>query len=345
VELPLVIFFNRCYTLCVRYAFAEVWYVECGAKPRESVTVKPSGDKSDPQKAFVFLPAPGTLSALSGLYTGGAFCFSGERDMAISRKRLYVSTIDWNRAETLAAEYGIGLELAEFCEARQLDAPDDTLMDSVRRKTAMAPAGVFHAPFSELCPAAIDPLVRQVTLRRYRQSVALARELGIHRLVIHSGFVPIVYFREWFVPESVKFWRELLPALPPDTEILLENVMEEGPGPLLDILEQLNEPRIRMCLDVGHANDFLSKTPVLEWVRRCAPFTSHVHLHNNEGGWDTHSPLGEGTIPMKEVIDYLEENAPGVTYTLENMDAAPSLVWLTENGFLEEEIWNKNSRP
>ena len=103
--------------------------------------------------------------------------------MTISRKRLYVSTIDWDRAETLAAEYGIGLELAEFCEARQLDAPDDTLMDSVRRKTAMAPAGVFHAPFSELCPAAIDPLVRQVTLRRYRQSVALARELGIHRLV------------------------------------------------------------------------------------------------------------------------------------------------------------------
>lgn len=256
--------------------------------------------------------------------------------MAISRKRLYVSTIDWDRAETLAAEYGIGLELAEFCEARQLDAPDDTLMASVRRKTAMAPAGVFHAPFSELCPAAIDPLVRQVTLHRYRQSVTLARELGIRRVVIHSGFVPIVYFREWFVPESVKFWRAFLEELPRDMEILLENVMEEEPTLLRDIVAEVNDPRFRLCLDVGHANDFLSKTPVMEWIETCAPWIGHVHLHNNEGGWDTHSPLGEGTIPMEDVIDALERMCPGVSYTLENMDAAPSLLWLQEKGFLEK---------
>ena len=44
----------------------------------------------------------------------------------------------------------------------------------------------FHAPFAELCPAAIDPKVRQVTMERYRQAVATAQSLGICRLVIHS---------------------------------------------------------------------------------------------------------------------------------------------------------------
>ena len=254
----------------------------------------------------------------------------------MDKKKLFLSTIDRERAHVLAAEYGIGLELAEFCEGRRLDELRDETLAAVRAKTALAPAGIFHAPFSELCPAAIDPLVRQVTLARYRQSVETARELGIRRLVIHSGFVPIVYFREWFIPESVKFWKSFLAELPADTEILLENVMEEEPTLLRDIAAAVDDSRLRLCLDVGHANDFLSKTPVMEWIEVCAPWIGHVHLHNNEGGWDLHSPLGEGTIPMKAVIEELEQRCPGATYTIENMDAAPSLVWLTDNGFLEK---------
>lgn len=253
----------------------------------------------------------------------------------MDKNRVFLSTIDLERAHHLAAQYGIGLELAEFCEARRLDEqPEDTLAQ-VREKCALAPAGILHAPFSELCPAAIDPMVRDATLHRYRQSAELAGKLGIRRLVIHSGFVPIVYFREWFIPQSVKFWKEFLAELPSDMEILLENVMEEEPTLLRDIAAEVDDPRFRLCLDVGHANDFLSKTPVMEWIEVCAPWIGHVHLHNNEGGWDLHAPLGEGNIPMTEVITRLEEKCPGVTYTIENMDAAPSLVWLVKNGFLE----------
>ena len=253
----------------------------------------------------------------------------------MDKERLYISTIDLERAETLAAQHGLGLELAEFCEARRLDEEREETMALIRRKTKKAPGRVLHAPFSELCPAAIDPQVREITRRRYMDCVNIARELGIHRLVIHSGFVPIVYFREWFVPESVKFWKSFLEDLPENMEILLENVMEEEPTILRDIVAAVDDPRFRMCLDVGHANDFLSKTPVMEWIEVCAPYISHVHIHNNEGGWDLHAPLGEGTIPMAEVIARLEQLCPGVTYTLENMDAAPSLVWLQEQGFLE----------
>ena len=337
MELPLVIFFRNCYNAAVIIMpLPDLRYVECGAKPRESVTVKPLGDKSDPQKVCVFLPPPGTLSALPGMDCRRRILFWGDTDMPIEKERVFISTIDLEHGEDLAAEYGLGLELAEFCEGRRLDELNPETMESLRRKMARTPAGVFHAPFSELCPAAIDPLVRQVTLHRYRQSVTLARELGIRRVVIHSGFVPIVYFREWFVPESVKFWRAFLEELPRDMEILLENVMEEEPTLLRDIVAEVNDPRFRLCLDVGHANDFLSKTPVMEWIETCAPWIGHVHLHNNEGGWDTHSPLGEGTIPMEDVIDALERMCPGVSYTLENMDAAPSLLWLQEKGFLEK---------
>ena len=106
----------------------------------------------------------------------------------------------------------------------------------------------LHAPFAELCPCAIDPLVRQVTARRYRQAIALARDLGVRQLVIHGGFVPQVYFPEWYVEQSVLFWRELLAELPPDMTIALENVMEPEPRLLADIARQVDDPRLGLCL-------------------------------------------------------------------------------------------------
>lgn len=69
--------------------------------------------------------------------------------------------------------------------------------------------------------------------------------------MIHGGFVPQVYFPEWYVEQSVLFWRELLAELPPDMTIALENVMEPEPLLLADIARQVDDPRLGLCLDVG----------------------------------------------------------------------------------------------
>ena len=88
--------------------------------------------------------------------------------------RLYLSGID-GRAAELARENGLGLEIAAFCYAPNLE--DRTVADAVRRDMAGVERFWFHAPFAELAPCAIDPLVRQVTEKRYRQAADLAREL------------------------------------------------------------------------------------------------------------------------------------------------------------------------
>ena len=148
------------------------------------------------------------------------------------KKKLYLSGID-GRAAQLARENGLGYEIADFCYAPVLEDP-------VRRaevRAQMAGIGRFwlHAPFAELAPCAIDPLVREVTRTRYRQTVRLARELGVNRLVIHGGFVPQVYFPEWYIEQSVQFWREFLRELPDGMTVALENVMEPEPS-LLAVL-------------------------------------------------------------------------------------------------------------
>ena len=187
---------------------------------------------------------------------------------------------------------------------------DPATLPAVREKMAGIDHFWLHAPFAELAPCAVDPLVREVTARRYRQALSAARQLGIRRLVIHSGYIPLVYFPEWFTEQSVAFWREFLPEVPEDMVLALENVMDETPQLMTDIVRQVDDPRLGLCLDVGHANTCASRTPPMEWIAPMAPYLRHVHLHNNLGDWDLHSSLGEGSIPMQQILAALLEQCP-----------------------------------
>ena len=117
----------------------------------------------------------------------------------------------------------------------------------------------------------------------------------------------------------------------------LENVMDETPQLMTDIVRQVDDPRLGLCLDVGHANTCASRTPPMEWIAPMAPYLRHVHLHNNVGDWDLHSSLGEGSIPMQQILAALLEQCPASTWTIENQDCAPSLAWLAQQGYLSEE--------
>ena len=247
--------------------------------------------------------------------------------------RLFISTVAEDSHE-MAREFGLGIELAEFCTAynmdecfSQHDARARELMDGIS-------ARVFHGPYNELCPAAIDPIVREHTAKRYRQSIALAQTYGIRKIVIHTGYIPFVYFPEWFIPESVKFWRSFLADLQEDIVICLENVMEAGPEIQYEIVSAVNDPRLKACLDVGHANTCLSHTPVEDWIRMLRPFLSHVHVHNNDGITDLHRSLGDGVLDMERIIDQLERETPEVTYTIESMVSRPSIDWLCQRQYI-----------
>ena len=251
--------------------------------------------------------------------------------MAGLRERLHISTID-ERAAGLARSRGLGLELADFCAALNLDQPERS-----KREAAMADrmSGlsrfVLHAPFCELTPCAVDPMIGEVSRFRYEQAAELASSHGVKRLVIHSGFVPNVYYPGWYMEQAPRFWREYLATKPADFELLLENVLDPDPGILTQTAAAVDDPRLGLCLDVGHAAVY-SKRPVSEWIEAFLPYLRHVHLHDNDGASDLHLPLGAGTLPLLPWLAALEQARP--SYTLENMDAAPSLLWLERQGLL-----------
>lgn len=249
--------------------------------------------------------------------------------------RLYLSTID-PAAGDLARRYGLGVEIASFCTAWNMDESLSETEEELKTTLAGIHRRILHGPFNELFPCAIDPKARELARFRYRQALDLARRYGAEKVVFHGAYVPRLYFPEWYEAQSIRFWREFLQEIPEGMTVCLENVLESSPQMLLAVVQAVNDPRIRLCLDVGHANAY-SEIPVMKWLEESAPFLSHLHIHNNDGTGDTHSSLREGSIPVKALLSRAWQLCPEATATLELPNCGPSICWL-----LEETIWKRN---
>ena len=55
-----------------------------------------------------------------------------------------------------------------------------------------------------------------------------------------------------------------------DLEIVMENVLDEDWRLLLDVYKQVNHPKFKLCLDMGHAHCY-SEIPVMEWAEELSP--------------------------------------------------------------------------
>ena len=249
----------------------------------------------------------------------------------MKRENIYLSTISTEAAQ-VAREYGFGLEIAEYCTAWNMDEKFLPVDGVVKKKLEGISQRLLHAPYNELFPCAIDKKARELAAYRYRQAIDLAKRYGAKKVIIHGGYNSRIYFPVWYVEQSIVFWKEFLET-DPGVQIVLENVLEDDPQWLLDIVKGVDDPRLRLCLDVGHVNAY-SALPVMDWLEMWAPYISHFHIHNNDGSRDQHSPLTEGTIPMLQLLTRAQERCPEATYTLELMQDRSSVAWLAENNWI-----------
>lgn len=246
----------------------------------------------------------------------------------------YENPDDIGPSAPLAKENGMGLELAEYCITWNIDDSFEITDRLIRERLSYTDDVLFHAPYNELCPAAIDPMIREVAKKRYLQIFPLAEKYGAKKIVVHSGFDPMLYRHEWFVPESVKFWKDILQYLPEGIILTLENVMDPYPELLKDVATGVNDPRFKLCLDIGHAN--LMPVPVSEWIRVFGDDLSHLHVHNNEGpnhsgisaAGDLHHAPGDGIMDVKAILDSIK--VP-VTATLETQHIKEAVDWVRNN--------------
>lgn len=244
-------------------------------------------------------------------------------------RRFLISELDARAAE-LADAWGLGVELTCFCDPARLS--DARFIRETAKRTAGRRAAL-HAPYYEIAPCAVDPLMRAVSMHRLRQAARVCAELGVRRMVAHSGCAPQVYYPEWFVPRSIDFWRELLRQIPQEVELALENVLDTSPDALAAICDGVSDARLGVCLDVGHAAVYSAQSP-RAWLNALGERVRHVHLHDNSGARDEHAPLDAGTIDWRAFLDELDARAPEAVATIESVDAEACLRRLSAEGRL-----------
>lgn len=257
------------------------------------------------------------------------------------KNKLFIATFSKN-APSVAKDFGVGLEINHTCISEDLDISNrQSLLSQIRKDIASAevsdPSGLFlHGPFTEIHPAAIDYRARQLGMERLSEAYEVASALEINRMVVHTGWLPFIYFKSWQAEKGAAFWQEFLKDKASNFHIYVENVLEDEPYMLLDMMKQIDNPHIKLCLDTGHANATTSpELPVEKWIEVLGPHIGHFHLHNNDGTGDSHSAFDCGSMDMNSIFSAINKFCDDdVTLTIEARDARACLCWLDKNNYL-----------
>jgi sugar phosphate isomerase/epimerase len=192
-----------------------------------------------------------------------------------------------------------------------------------RVATLLQQAGLavsVHAPFMDLNPGALDPIVREATLRRLNQALAAARQLKARLIVIHPGYDHWHYDHQpqLWLEQTIPFFRELLPAIEQSgVRVAIENIFETRPETLIDLITALDHPLYGYCFDVGHWHLFAEDKRMTAWLATLADKLYHLHLHDNCGSMDQHLALGQGDIDFAPLNAYLGKCIMQPSMTLE----------------------------
>lgn len=229
--------------------------------------------------------------------------------------------IPWSQLNAyLDFVFDMGLTPEIALKASDLEGLDPAQVTRLaERINASGQRPTVHAPFFDLNPGAIDPLVREATAQRLSQSLAVAISLNARLMVVHPGFDHWRYpgMEHIWAENAHSFFRDLLNQ---DAEgktcIALENIYERSPDTLLSLVDEIDSARLGHCFDIGHWNLF-GRIPLETWLSQIGPRLFHLHLHDNTGTGDDHLPVGDGNIDFDQLFSLVSAFEPGPSMTLE----------------------------
>ncbi len=177
----------------------------------------------------------------------------------------------------------------------------------------------LHAPFHDMMPGAQDEYVLNATREKLRRCFDLIEIFRPASVVCHLGYVESVHsydLMQW-QHNSLETWRDLLEvAENQDTVVTFENTYEPGPRIHQMLLEALDSPSARFCLDTGHLLAF-AEAPWQKWLAALEKWLTQLHLHDNHGFRDNHLPVGKGIFDFAGLFSHLKGEKINPIITLE----------------------------
>lgn len=263
--------------------------------------------------------------------------------MKIPFEKLYVSVVDERLAEKLYTEpLSVNLEIALFSAPDILDSNWEIYINAINDVFKKYPLRrTIHGPFRDLHYHSSDKRIIEVVRYRFLQAIEVARRLGATHIVYHSTFSPFVVSQEFprlWLERSLAFWPQIVEcAAQSNIILLLENIWDDKPDHMLNLIRGINSPYFKACLDMGHINIF-SKVPFANWLDGLGKEVVYFHIHNNPGSWDLHRSLGKGSINYEEIFREIESRGLDPIFTIEVMnraDVEESLAYLRERGYID----------
>jgi sugar phosphate isomerase/epimerase len=220
-------------------------------------------------------------------------------------------------------EHGYNLEIASFAYSRVLDTNwQEILKDHQRKLRGFAGVISVHGAFMELTVHSRDQKIREVAKNRIFHNLEIAKTLGAKYIVFHGNFNPLIrhegYRKNW-VEQNALFWSEVLEKY--QIIVVLENLWEPTPETFRKLLDQVDSPRLKICLDTGHTNIF-SEAPLEEWFAELGEDIAYVHVNDNKGDVDLELAPGEGNIDWRKFSDLIKKYriAPEIVFEVGTLE-------------------------
>lgn len=205
----------------------------------------------------------------------------------------------------------IGGEVTALAYPETLDSEEDEFADIISRHREMldgvAPLS-SHGPFLDLYVTSRDSKIVAICRLRHERALRASIALSARIYVAHLNSVPLIRNETYvsdFVARAADFWAPLAEVAWEDgATIVLENMWEEGPELQRRVVERVAHPGLKASFDNGHALVF-SEVPAEGWVGTLGADLVHCHLHDNDGRYDSHLPIGKGIEDWPRLLNAL----------------------------------------
>ena len=186
----------------------------------------------------------------------------------------------------------------------------------------------FHAPFYAdlddaragrwLSLADPDADARAEAIQKTISALRAFRPLGAGIAVIHPSAPGRAGDGDTYEALEASIERLLPLAEETDAVLALENIPSAlgRAEPLADFVSRMDHPRLKICIDTGHAL-ITEGENTKNAVERLAPFCAAAHLHDNDGRNDTHLIPGEGAFEWPSFFAALDVHRYSGTLALE----------------------------
>ena len=183
-----------------------------------------------------------------------------------------------------------------------------------------------HAPgYNPMSPSYND------TYRlRFARAIEACGWLGVHNLVVHSGYDEAVRYpegREQYFAANTAFYRELVPYMEKHrVRVLIENSCASNMGnkywfmtgqEMADFIDAFGHPLLGACWDIGHGQAHglrASEQFAALGQRLCA-----LHVHDTPGRYDAHMMPFAGFVDWDDVLQGLQAIRYSGFFTFEAM--------------------------